>query len=399
WISRSPSPAFQELPPAPDAAASSAFRRESLPAAAKPSERRRAPPAFAEPAFAEWPLPKLDAAVGKQSWTVNAEDSVERLLPEPAPVAVAAPPYVCGVLLEEPAKAEALEEPDDGAGVFTCIECSIYFRRREHLLEHTLQHNRGAQRGADAAGLCRFCCAECGWAFGEPAALERHRRQHQESREKILEEIQKLDELPDEGREARLQCPKCVFGTNSSKVFVQHAKMHVKERKEHGARSSAAPDGAGRGLYRALPAEELPAGNAPSACALCGFPAPSQHILTEHLRFAHSQLSWQPDAFRGEPSQPGTSRDSYSPARPAAELFGKAERLLPPPPAPRESSSLHGDAFGSAQPRPDRSDGAARKELQYARKAAPYSQPNLGFAGFSSPKPPPPSALLRRRAA
>ncbi|NXH58998.1 WIZ protein, partial [Rhabdornis inornatus] len=308
----SPSPAFQDLHPAPDVASASAFRREAAPAfrksllaKTKPSESRRAEPDFA--AAAEWTLPKLDA-VGKQSWTVNAEDSVERLLPEPAPYAVeVGAPYVCGVLLEEPAKAEELEqEQDENAGVFTCIECSIYFRRREHLLEHMLQHNRGcAPRGADAAGRCRFRCAECGWAFGDAAALERHKRQHQESREKIIEEIQKLNEFPDEGREARLQCPKCVFGTNSSKIFVQHAKMHVKERKEQGSRSSGLfgelRDGAGQGLYKPLRAEELPAapgGKAPSACVLCGFPAPNELILKEHLRFAHSQLSWQPDAFQ-----------------------------------------------------------------------------------------------------
>ncbi|XP_068034386.1 LOW QUALITY PROTEIN: protein Wiz-like, partial [Anomalospiza imberbis] len=441
WISRSPSPSFQDLQPAPDGAAGSNFRapagREAAPALrrakAKASEscRRRAPaaePDAAEPGSAaapEWALPKLDV-VGKQSWTVNAEDTVERLLPEPAPcgaVAVEVRPYVCGVLLEEPRKDEALEQEDDPS-VFTCIECSIYFRRKEHLLEHMLQHNRGAERGADApAGRCRFCCGECGWAFADPAALERHKRLHQESREKIIEEIQKLNEFPDEGREARLQCPKCVFGTNSSKIFVQHAKMHVKERKEHANRSSSLfgelRDGAGHGLYKPFQADELPAappGKAPSACVLCGFPAPNEHILKEHLRYAHSHFSWQPESFEDDANQPGTSRDSYSPARPArfadAEIFGKtekgfSERLFPPP--CREGPSLYEPAppaFGLGHPRLDKSDGAAKKELQgfhHARKAAPYSalHQSFGFAGFSSSKAYSPSALqqLRKRAA
>ncbi|XP_053824236.1 protein Wiz isoform X3 [Vidua chalybeata] len=441
WISRSPSPSFQDLRPAPDGAAGSAgsaFRapagREAAPASrrakAKASEscRRRAPaaePDAAEPGSAaapEWALPKLDA-VGKQSWTVNAEDSVERLPPEPAPCGAAAAevrPYACGVLLEEPRKDEAPEQEDE-PGVFTCIECSIYFRRKEHLLEHMPQHSRGAERGADAtAGRLRFCCGECGWAFADPAALERHRRLHQESREKIIEEIQKLNEFPDEGREARLQCPKCVFGTNSSKIFVQHAKMHVKERKEHANRSAGLfgelRDGAGHGLYKPFHADELPAappGKAPSACVLCGFPAPDERVLKEHLRYAHSHFSWQPESFEDDANQPGTSRDSYSPARPArfadAEVFGKtekgfSERLFPPP--CREGPSLYEPAPAAFGVGHHRSDGAGKKEPQgfhHARKAAPYSAPHqsLGFAGFSSSKAYSHSALqqLRKRAA
>ncbi|NXP42680.1 WIZ protein, partial [Leiothrix lutea] len=415
WISRAPSPPFQDLSPpfqdpqpAADVAAGPAF-----PGRAKgPGSCRRKVPEAAGPC-PRWALPGVDVPAA-QSWTVNAEDSVERLLP-------AAPcgSYVCGVLLEEPPKhqeeeeeEEEEEEDDNNPSVFTCIECSIYFRRKEHLLEHMLQHNRGAER-ADAAdgpaARCRFRCGECGWALGDPAALDRHRRLHRESREKIIEEIQKLNaEFPDEGREARLQCPKCVFGTNSSKIFVQHAKMHVKERKEGASRSSSGLFGdggggaAGHGLYKALRGEGLPAaGKAPSSCALCGFPAPTEHILKEHLRYAHSSpFSWQPDAFPEDPNQPGTSRDSYSPARHGpADLFGQSERLFPAP--PRESSSHLEPAtptFALAPPRCDKSHGAATKRdpqgLRHARKG--LSHQNLGFPGFSSPQS---CSLLRKRAA
>ncbi|NWH42539.1 WIZ protein, partial [Chloropsis hardwickii] len=360
----------------------------------------------------EW-APHEPEALGTQSWTVTAEDSLERLLP-PEP----ARPYACR---EEP-EPEPEPEREESPSVFTCIECSIYFGRKEHLLEHMLQHSRGNERGdadtdADApAGRRRLRCGECGWAFAEAAALERHRRLHQESREKIIEEIQKLDELPDEGREARLQCPKCIFGTNSSKIFVQHAKMHVKERKEHASRSAGLfgelRDGAGRGLYKPFPAEEppaAPAGKAPSSCALCGFPAPTEHVLKEHLRYAHSHLSWRPEGFEDDPNQPGTSRDSYGPGRPGrfgdAELFGKAEkgfaeRLLAPP--CREGSALYEPGFALGHPRLDKSDVVATKK-EHARKAAPFPGPHqtLGFAGFSSAKALSHSALqqLRRRAA
>ncbi|XP_032533206.1 protein Wiz isoform X4 [Chiroxiphia lanceolata] len=376
---------------------------------------------------AEWMLQKpslqlgADLAVGKQSWTVNAEDSVERvplMSLDPAPCSsydVEMRPYVCSVLLEEQGKEELGQEEDPS--VYTCIECSIYFKKKEHLMDHMLQHNRGPGRDQDGdalGGQRQLCCSECGWAFGDPAALEQHRRLHQESREKIIEEIQKLNEFPDEGREARLQCPKCVFGTNSSKIFVQHAKMHVKERKDQGAKSSSglfgsagggeSQDGPARGLYKRFRANEHPALPAPapphgsakglSVCVLCGFPAPNEHILKEHMRYAHSHLSWEAEAYEDDPNQPGTSRDAYSPARPGrfpeAEYFGKADRLFPP--APRESAAHYDPphGFALAQPRLDRSNGAAKKDYQasgfHARKAAPFTAPhkNLGLSGFPS---------------
>ncbi|NXT72807.1 WIZ protein, partial [Chaetops frenatus] len=258
----------------------------------------------------------------------------------------------------------------------------------------------------------------------------RHKRLHQESRQKIIQEIQKLNEFPDEGREARLQCPKCVFGTNSSKTFVQHAKMHVKERKDQASKSSGLfgelRQSAGHGLYKALDADELPAaaappGKGPGSCALCGFPAPNEHVLKEHLRFAHSRFSWEPEAFQDDPNQPGTSRDSYSPARPGRfaelEFFGQTERLFPPPPLPpppRESSSHYDPSpagFGGGHPSLDKSNGATKKDPQsfHARKAAAAvaapafsaQHKNLGFSGFSSSKGCSQLALqqLRKRAA
>ncbi|KGL82791.1 Protein Wiz, partial [Tinamus guttatus] len=363
-----------------------------------------------------------ELAVGKQSWTVNAEDSVVAL--EPAPCSsydVEMRPYVCSVLLEEPAKDELGAEEDPT--VYTCIECSIYFKKKEHLMEHMLQHNRGPGRDQDGdalGGQCQFCCNECGWAFGDPASLEQHKRLHQESREKIIEEIQKLNEFPDEGRDARLQCPKCVFGTNSSKIFVQHAKMHVKERKDQGAKS-AGLFGSGEvrdGAYKrfktnehvALQVQLPPHGSAKglSACALCGFPAPNESILKEHMKYAHSHLAWDAEAFEEDPNQPGTSRDAYSPARPGrfaeADYFGKAERLFGP--AHRDSAAHYdaGHGFALGHPRLDRSNGATKRDYHaagfHARKGAPYAAPHKAL-GLPSAKAYSHLALqqLKRRAA
>ncbi|XP_035164603.1 protein Wiz isoform X1 [Oxyura jamaicensis] len=376
---------------------------------------------------AEWTIQKpglqlgTDLAVGKQSWTVNSEDSVERIplmSLEPAPCSsydIEMRPYVCSVLVEEQGKEEL--GPEEDPTVYTCIECSIYFKKKEHLMDHMLQHNRGPGRDQDRdalGGQCQFCCNECGWAFGDPTSLEQHKRLHQESREKIIEEIQKLNEFPDEGREARLQCPKCVFGTNSSKIFVQHAKMHVKERKDQGAKSLNLFGSTGSGEMRDSPVhsiykhfkpnEHMPlqvqvphgSGKGLSTCMLCSFPAPNENILKEHMKYTHSHLSWDMEPYEEDPNQPGTSRDAYSPARPGrfaeTDYFGKADRLFPPP---HQESASHYEAvhgFSLTHPRLDKSNGASKKDYQssgfHARKAAPYAAPhnNLGLSGLSSAK-------------
>ncbi|XP_031413630.1 protein Wiz isoform X3 [Meleagris gallopavo] len=365
---------------------------------------------------AEWTIPKpalqlsTDLTIGKQSWTVNSEDSVERIplmSLEPTPCSsydVEMRPYVCSVLVEEQGKEEL--GPEEDPTVYTCIECSIYFKKKEHLMDHMLQHNRGPGRDQDGdalGGQCQFCCNECGWAFGDLASLEQHKRLHQESREKIIEEIQKLNEFPDEGREARLQCPKCIFGTNSSKIFVQHAKMHVKERKDQGAKSlnlyggGELQDSPVHGMYKHFkPNEHMPLqvqapphGKGLSTCMLCSFPAPNENILKEHMKYAHSHLSWDAEVYEEDPNQPGTSRDAYSPARTGCfaetDYFGKADQLFPPP--HRESAS-HYDmhSFAVDHPRLNKSNGGSKKDYVtsgfHARKAAPYAarHKNLGLS-------------------
>ncbi|KAM8972972.1 protein Wiz [Pelodytes ibericus] len=133
---------------------------------------------------------------------------------------------------EEEAQVEVEEEDDDEeeeGSVYTCIECSIYFKKKAHLLEHMFQHTQEGEEEGIPAGDGPHTCGECGKCFGDESSLSSHRQLHQESRHKIMEEIRKLESLADEGRGARLQCPKCLFGTNSSRVFVQHAKTHVKK--------------------------------------------------------------------------------------------------------------------------------------------------------------------------
>ncbi|XP_060000571.1 protein Wiz isoform X2 [Lagenorhynchus albirostris] len=281
----------------------------------------------------EWSLPRSASEVATQTWTVNSEASVERLQPLLAPVRTR--PYLCE-LLEEVAEGVASpdEDEDDEPAVFPCIECSIYFKQKEHLLEHMSQHRR-APGQEPPAELAPLACGECGWAFADPGALEQHRQLHQASREKIIEEIQKLKQVPgDEGREARLQCPKCVFGTNSSKAFVQHAKLHMREPQGQAAKE---PFGGGSRAGSPSPvATSLtyqPYGDSLglSACVFCGFPAPSESLLREHVRLVHANWEEDGEAFEEDPaSRPGTSQDAYARFSDATDYFGKAEPLLAP---------------------------------------------------------------------
>ncbi|XP_009192009.1 protein Wiz isoform X2 [Papio anubis] len=284
----------------------------------------------------EWGLPTSASEVATQTWTVNSEASVERLQPLLPPIRTG--PYLCE-LLEEVAEGVASpeEDEDEEPAVFPCIECSIYFKQKEHLLEHMTQHRRapGQEPPADLAPLA---CGECGWAFADPAALEQHRQLHQASREKIIEEIQKLKQVPgDEGREARLQCPKCVFGTNSSRAYVQHAKLHVREPPGQTAKEPfGGSSGAGSPSPEASALLYQPYGAAVSlsACVFCGFPAPSESLLREHVRVVHARPHWEEDgeAYEEDPaSQPGTSQDAHAcfPDT-AVDYFGKAEPSLAP---------------------------------------------------------------------
>ncbi|XP_037361925.1 protein Wiz isoform X5 [Talpa occidentalis] len=281
----------------------------------------------------EWDLPRSALEVATQTWTVNSEASVERL--QPLLPLVQTGPYLCK-LLEDVAEGAASEnEDEEEPAVFPCIECSIYFKQKEHLLEHMSQHRRTPCQEPQT-DLAPLACGECGWAFTDPVALERHRQLHQASREKIIEEIQKLKQVPgDEGREARLQCPKCIFGTNSSKAFVQHAKLHVRQPQRQAAKEPfGGSSGAGSpGLdVTTLTYQPFQASSGLSACVFCGFPAPSESLLREHVRLVHARPRWEEDgeALDEEPaSQPGTSQDVYARFS-AEEYFGKAEPLLAP---------------------------------------------------------------------
>ncbi|XP_053232208.1 protein Wiz isoform X4 [Podarcis raffonei] len=384
---------------------------------------------------AEWALQMsghqtaTDLSVRKHAWTANAGDVSERV-----PLrSVESPscstyddtrPYMCNALVEEQGKDGAVQEEDPA--VYTCIECSIYFKMKEHLMDHMLQHNRGLGLDESREGIggqCQLTCSECGWAFGDIGSLEQHRRLHQESREKIIEEIQKLNEFPDEGRDARLQCPKCVFGTNSSKVFVQHAKMHVKERKDQSLKnvnlfgSSSGSDPRDSSMHNIYSRHFRPNDHVPqvahahssnkglSTCMLCSFPAPNENILKEHMKYAHSHLSWNTESFEADVNQPGTSRDAYSPSRsgrfPETDYLSKAGRHFPQSHCETTSHYESPHGFTVGHQRLNKSNGTNKKEIPMpgfrARKRAPYSSSHKILSTLTSVKAYSPHALKQIR--
>nr|XP_044995301.1 protein Wiz isoform X2 [Jaculus jaculus] len=291
----------------------------------------------------EWVLHTSASEVATQTWTVNSEASVERLQPLLPPVQTG--PYLCELLQEV---ADGLagrgddseeEEEDEEPAVFPCIECSIYFKHKEHLLEHMSQHRR-APGQEPPAHLAPLACGECGWAFAEPAALEQHRQLHQASREKIIGEIQKLKRFPgDEGGSARLRCPECAFGTNSSRAFVRHAKLHVPEPLS--GQPAAGPFRGGIRACSPVPGAGTlscsPYGASPGLSAAArGFSAASSEgLLGGHVRVVHAHPHWEEDgqAFEEDSaSQPGTSQEAsdHFAATVTTDCFGEAQPFLAP---------------------------------------------------------------------
>ncbi|XP_066497969.1 protein Wiz [Hoplias malabaricus] len=165
---------------------------------------------------------------------------------------------------EEEEKVQESERPQAVRGelcqdIFTCVECSIYFKRRAHLREHMREHapdgGKKGQRGEEGASRRRakktgFECMECGQEFSDRLVLVDHHRRHQESRKKILEEIGKLNEggkstvVQASRRKPRrtttkeppmvcgqFVCLKCNYSSDVPQELADHAKTHTTRSK------------------------------------------------------------------------------------------------------------------------------------------------------------------------
>ncbi|XP_056309129.1 protein Wiz isoform X3 [Danio aesculapii] len=158
-----------------------------------------------------------------------------------------------------------VDQPLDGSpsqDIFTCVECSIYFKKRTHLWEHMQEHgqvNRSGQKWQSGAKEAwsghlnkkAFECIECGQEFLDKVLLLDHNRRHEESRQKILEEIGKLNEGDKQmGEQAscsnvlepviqksaevsggQLVCLKCNFSSDVPQELSEHAKTHTTRKR------------------------------------------------------------------------------------------------------------------------------------------------------------------------
>ncbi|XP_056089189.1 protein Wiz isoform X2 [Rhinichthys klamathensis goyatoka] len=146
--------------------------------------------------------------------------------------------------------------------IFTCVECSIYFKKRAHLREHMLEHGQVGRPGkkwqcgeketwSGHLNKNAFECIECGQEFVDKVLLVDHHRCHEESRQKILEEIGKLNE--GEKRVAvqascsnasepviqeltkvncgQFVCPECNFSCDVPQELSEHAKTHTTRKR------------------------------------------------------------------------------------------------------------------------------------------------------------------------
>ncbi|KAK3520501.1 hypothetical protein QTP70_024116 [Hemibagrus guttatus] len=138
--------------------------------------------------------------------------------------------------------------------IFTCVECSIYFKKAAHLREHMQEHGhdigRKGQLGEDNSRRRRakksgFECMECGQNFSDRLVLLDHHRRHQESRHKILEEMGKLKEggkrasrrnsRKTDSKESlaisgQFVCLKCNYSSDVPQELADHAKTHTRAR-------------------------------------------------------------------------------------------------------------------------------------------------------------------------
>ncbi|CAB1433349.1 unnamed protein product [Pleuronectes platessa] len=264
-----------------------------------------------------------------------------------------------------------------GEEIFTCVECSIYFKKQVHLQEHMVEHCQSGSGGGRRLGKSvRFRCTECGWNLPSRPALADHRRRHQESREKILEEIEKLNEngkgldgsvvknispdpvlipdpetvsspplspvpapeadsavvssdatLPNSVRSPaharavpahrrRFICPKCNFSTRTSQALANHSKTHNRKRNVLQVDSPS-------------PGSPVRPKSSSLACGHCAFQTSSDTVLREHHKLAHpGQFSDEETGRRSKTdvvarvSKPVPASEDGAAARPTSQVVG-----------------------------------------------------------------------------
>uniref|UniRef100_A0A4W5LKI1 Zinc finger protein 644 n=1 Tax=Hucho hucho TaxID=62062 RepID=A0A4W5LKI1_9TELE len=241
------------------------------------------------------------------------------------------------------------EQSEPEPSFFPCTKCNVNFKEKRHLHRHVMYHLDGQNHQVHHHEKVPrpFICRECGRSFRDRSSLLKHMIFHQERREKLMEEIQGLNKLQDEGRNAKLQCPQCVFGTNCPKTFVQHAKTHNKDKRyyccaecnhvalterELEAHLYAMHCDTLKSKYKNMIKDEesefLTVNNDESShvlfhCKVCPFSTQNEDGLKRHCELIHQQ-SDSDDEFENPPFKKALNHpDQYSladPSKKAADL-------------------------------------------------------------------------------
>ncbi|XP_072540147.1 zinc finger protein 644 [Salminus brasiliensis] len=179
---------------------------------------------------------------------------------------------------------------------FQCTKCNVHFKEKRHLHRHMMYHlDRHNQVGQESV-LRPFICKECGRSFRERSTLHKHMQIHQARRERLMQEIKGLNKSREEGLDARLQCPQCAFGTSCPRTFVQHVKVHEKDKGYHSCEECD---------YTAMTELDMEAHQRTAhlsasqgsflksfdafLCNICTFRTKNMSVLRKHLELVHKE--------------------------------------------------------------------------------------------------------------
>lgn len=213
-------------------------------------------------------------------------EAVKHLFPKPAKKPVSKTQKL-GLIIESlPTDSGAKEQPT--------------FPRKNSFKEKPQEH-RQITYNADTPSLKPFICKECGQCFHDRGSLLHHIDVHKVKHPKTKKEINELQEMKDEGKNATLQCPQCTFGTNCPNTFVQHAKTHEKDKRYY-------------------------------SCNKCDFVEMNEFQMRSHLLHKHSERAadltvWKSDGFQARKVNK-TNKNAAAPS-PISNSFKRKTKNIP----------------------------------------------------------------------
>ncbi|XP_058603951.1 zinc finger protein 644a isoform X1 [Onychostoma macrolepis] len=258
---------------------------------------------------------KLQSPIAKRTKYFNgAAEAVKHLFAKPAKQPISKTQKMALIRETLPSDSCSIEEP-------------TFFPRNSGFKEKSQEH-RQITCNTDTTSSKPFICKECGQCYHDQSSLLNHISVHRDKRRKITEEINELNQIKDEGKDAKLQCPQCTFGTNCPNTFVQHAKTHEKDKRYY-------------------------------SCNKCDFVEMNEVELRRHLLHKHgisgSDLTvWKSDGFKERKVNKSACPISFSRSfqRKTKNITGNHVEALCQPPFIEEQASSHSLDYCDEEPSP-----------------------------------------------